>query len=79
MEKIKEIINIDLSKEENKILCRAIKLMESMKKELDEIQTCELNREHKRCLKKALDDMYRLCAKYSCRTRLEINEYQDVD
>ena len=79
MEKIKEIINIDLSEEENKILCRAVKLMENMKEELDEIQTCELNREHKECLKEALGGMYKLCAKYSCRTRLEINEYQDVD
>lgn len=79
MEKIKEIINIDLSEEENKILCRAVKLMENMKEELDKIQTCELNKEHKRCLNGALNNMYELCARYSCRTRLEINDYQDVN
>ena len=79
MEKIKEIINIDLSEEENKILCRAVKLMENMKEELDVIQTCELNKEHKDCLRDALGSMYKLCAKYSCRTRLGINDFQDVD
>lgn len=78
MEYVKQVVDIELNKAEMITLCEATALLENMVEKFERIYICEINKDKNDAINAALSSMYTLCAHFSCRTNLGIDEYNEV-